>query len=281
MKVEEISVYDCKPFKDNPFKVRDDLDMEMLIQSIKDSGVMYPIMVRPMGMEDGPGYEIISGHRRVHACKMAGIKTIPAFIRDMDRDEAVICMVDSNLQRESLLPSEKAFAYKMKVEALSHQGKASVQPGQKSSRGLVAESAGESETQVQRYIRLTYLEKPLLELVDEGRIALTPAVELSFLSPEEQQAIIETYESDEITPSYSQAVRMRKMSEAEGLTMDDVFEIMTEVKGNQKEYLKLPAERYERYLGRFHTPKDKEDFILKALDYYTRYLERQRSHDAR
>ena len=163
MKVEEISVASCVPFSGNPFKVRDDFDMELLVQSVLDYGVMFPIMVRPL---DGGKYEIVSGHRRVHACVKAGIDKIPAFIRPMSRDEAVIMMVDSNLQRESLLPSEKAFAYKMKVEALSHQGKASVQPGQKSSRGVVAENAGESETQVQRYIRLTYLIRPLLDLVD-------------------------------------------------------------------------------------------------------------------
>ncbi len=173
MKFEKIRVDHCVPFCENPFKVRDDFAMELLVQSISDYGVMFPILVRPLA---NGTYETVSGHRRIHACKKAGVEMIPAFIRPMDREEAVICMVDSNLQREGLLPSEKAFAYKMKVDALAHQGKTSVQVGQKSSRGLVAADVGESETQIQRYIRLTYLIKPLLDLVDEGRIALSPAV---------------------------------------------------------------------------------------------------------
>ena len=271
MEFKEIKVSECNPFRDNPFKVKDDLDMEMLVQSIKDNGVMVPIMVRP---QIEIGYEIISGHRRVFACKKAGIEKIPAFIRQMSRDEAVICMVDSNLQRDSLLPSEKAFAYKMKMEALDHRGQRSGQAGHKSRDDI---SATESGRTVQRYIRLTNLEKPLLELVDQGRIALTPAVELSYLPPEEQTEIIRYFESDEITPSYSQAVRMRKLSEMGLLSDDRIFEIMTEIKGNQKEYLKLSMEKYDRYLGRFRTPKDKEAFIMKALDYYTRHLERERS----
>lgn len=271
MEYKEINVSECNPFRDNPFKVKDDLGMEMLVQSIKDNGVMVPIMVRP---QVEIGYEIISGHRRVYACKKAGVEKIPAFIRQMNRDEAVICMVDSNLHREGLLPSEKAFAYKMKLEALDHRGQRSGQIGHKS-RDDVSDS--ESGRTVQRYIRLTHLEKPLLELVDQGRIALTPAVELSYLLPEEQQAIIQIYESDEVTPSYSQSVRMKKLSERGLLFEDRIFEIMTEAKGNQKEYLKLPMERYEKYLSRFETPKDKEAFIMKALEYYTRHLERQRS----
>lgn len=272
MRIEMIRVNACRPFEGNPFRVRDDAEMEMLTDSIREYGVMVPIMVRPVGYD---GYEVVSGHRRLHACVKAGIDTVPAFIREMNRDEAVICMVDSNLHREGLLPSEKAFAYKMKLEAMKHQGRASGQLVQKWTRDEVALS--ESGRTVQRYIRLTNLEPPLLRLVDEGRIALTPAVELSYLLPEEQRAIIETYETDEVTPSYSQAVRMRKLSELGLLSMDKVFEIMTEVKGNQKEYLKLSSERYEPYLGRFSTPRDKEDFIMKALDFYTRYLERQRS----
>ena len=272
MRIEMIRVNACRPFEGNPFRIRDDADMEMLTDSIREYGVMVPIMVRPVGYD---GYEVVSGHRRLHACVKAGIDMVPAFIREMSRDEAVICMVDSNLHREGLLPSEKAFAYKMKLEAMKHQGRASGQLVQKWTRDEVALS--ESGRTVQRYIRLTNLEPPLLRLVDEGRIALTPAVELSYLLPEEQRAIIETFETDEVTPSYSQAVRMRKLSELGLLSMDKVFEIMTEVKGNQKEYLKLSSERYEPYLGRFSTPRDKEDFIMKALDFYTRYLERQRS----
>ena len=200
----------------------------------------------------------------------------------MDRDSAIVFMVDSNIQREGLLPSERAFAYRMKVEALRHQGKSSVQPGQKTSRGAVAEASGKSETQIQRYIRLTYLEKSLLNLVDEGRIALTPAVELSYLSQQEQRDLLETIESEDRTPSLSQAIRMRKMSAAGWLDMREIFKIMTEAKGNQQEFIKLPSEKLGNYIGKLQTPKQKEDFILKAVAFYTRHLERQRANrDAR
>ncbi len=274
MNIQEIKVSECAAFRDNPFQVRDDEGMELLVQSIREFGVMTPVVVRPV--KEG-GYEIVSGHRRIHACRRAGIEEIPALVRDMEHDSAVIFMVDSNIQREGLLPSEKAFAYKMKVEALRHQGKRSVQPGQKSSRGAVAENAGESETQVQRYIRLTNLEKPLLSLVDEGRIAFTPAVELSYLTQQEQLDLLETIESEDATPSLSQAIRMRKLSEAGQLDMDGIFHIMSEVKGNQKEYIKLPSDKVGKYLNRLRTPQQKEDFILKALAFYARHLERQRS----
>ncbi len=274
MNIQEIKVSECMAFQDNPFQVRDDEGMEQLVQSIREFGVMTPIVVRPV-KEDG--YEVISGHRRLHACRRAGIEMIPALVRDMERDSAVIFMVDSNIQREGLLPSEKAFAYKMKVEALRHQGKRSVQPGQKSSRGAVAENAGESETQVQRYIRLTNLEKSLLSLVDEGRIAFTPAVELSYLNQQEQRDLLETIESEDCTPSLSQAIRMRKLSEAGQLDMDGIFHIMSEVKGNQKEYIKLSSDKVGKYLNKLRTPQQKEDFILKALAFYARHLERQRS----
>jgi len=277
--LQEIKTSECIAFQDNPFKVRDDEGMEMLVQSIQDNGVLIPIVVRPT-KEDK--YEVISGHRRIHACRRAGIETIPALVRDMDRDSAIVFMVDSNIQREGLLPSEKAFAYKMRVEALRHQGKASVQPGQKSSRGAVAEAAGKSETQIQRYIRLTCLEKPLLDLVDAGRIALTPAVELSYLRQQEQRDLIETIESEDRTPSLSQAIRMRKLSAAGRFDMGEIFKIMTEAKGNQQEFIKLPSEKLGKYLGKLQTPKQKEEFILKAVAFYVRHLERQRSsRDAR
>lgn len=274
MNIQEIKVSECMAFQDNPFQVKDDEGMELLVQSIREFGVMTPIVVRPV--KEG-GYEVISGHRRLHACRRAGIEMIPALVRDMERDSAVIFMVDSNIQREGLLPSEKAFAYKMKVEALRHQGKRSVQPGQKSSRGAVAENAGESETQVQRYIRLTNLEKSLLSLVDEGRIAFTPAVELSYLNQREQLDLLETIESEDATPSLSQAIRMRKLSEAGQLDMDGIFHIMSEVKGNQREYIKLSSDKVGKYLNKLRTPQQKEDFILKALAFYARHLERQRS----
>jgi len=275
MTIQNIKVSECVAFQDNPFQVKDDEKMGLLIQSIKDYGVLTPVVVRPV--TEG-GYEVISGHRRIHACRRAGIEQIPALVRDMERDSAVIFMVDSNIQREGVLPSEKAFAYKMKVEALRHQGKPSVQLGQKSSRGAVAENAGESESQVQRYIRLTNLEKPLLDLVDEGRIAFTPAVELSYLTRQEQRDLMETIESEDCTPSLSQAIRMRKMSEAGQLDMDGIFKIMSEVKGNQKEYIRLPSDRIGKYLVKLRTSQQKEDFILKALAFYARHLERQRSN---
>lgn len=279
MNLQEIKVSECIAFQDNPFKVRDDEGMEMLVQSIQANGVLVPVVVRPT--KEGK-YEIISGHRRIHACRRAGIETVPALVRDMERDNAIVFMVDSNIQREGLLPSEKAFAYRMKVEALHHQGKASVQLGQKTSRGAVAEAAEKSETQIQRYIRLTYLEKPLLDLVDEGRIALTPAVELSYLKRQEQRDLLETIESEDRTPSLSQAIRMRKLSAAGWLDMGEIFKIMTEVKGNQQEFIKLPSEKLGRYLGKLQTPKQKEEFILKAVAFYTRHLERQRANrDAR
>ena len=274
MQIEEISILDCVPFRDSPFKVRDDSDMEMLVDSIRKFGVMYPIMVRPT--YDGM-YEIVSGHRRVHACRKAGIDTVPALIREMDRDEAIICLVDGNLHRDSLLPSEKAFAYRMKVEALSHQGKTSVQVGQMSSRSYVARSAGESESQVQRYIRLTYLIKPILDLVDEGRIALTPAVELSYLSQPVQQQITNIYEQMEITPSFSQTVQIRKLSESGHLTEDRLKEIMYQPKANQKEYIRLSSERFSKFLSRFRSRDEMEDYVAKALDYYGRHLQRLRS----
>ena len=279
MNYEEINVSECNPFRGNPFKVRDDMAMDMLIKSIEENGVMFPILVRP---QVGIGYEIVSGHRRVHACKLLGIEKIPAYVKQMTRDEAVICMVDSNLQRDTLLPSEKAFAYKMKIEALASQGKRTDltcgQVGHKSRDDISQDDSGR---QVQRYLRLTNLIKPLLNLVDEGKISLTPAVELSYLSEEEQTAVFDTFLSDEVSPSLSQAQRMRALSAKGQLTDFEVVKILSETKGNQREFIKIPTDRYERYLGSFHTPKEKEDFIRKALDYYTKYLERKRSQDAR
>lgn len=278
MNITEIKITNCVPFEGNPFQIHEDHSMEMLTDSIRESGVLVPVAVRTAG---NGSYEIISGHRRIHACEKLGIETVPALITQLDRDSAVIFMVDSNLQRESLLPSEKAFAYKMKLEALKHQGRTSDQLGQKSSVQTVADASSDSKTQVQRYIRLTKLEKPLLDLVDEGRIALTPAVELSYLLPEEQRNLIQTIESEDCTPSLSQSVRMRKLS-AEGLlTMDRIFEIMTEVKGNQVEVIKIPTERVRRFFKPTTSYRQMEDYIVKALEYYARYLQRQRDRDSR
>jgi ParB family chromosome partitioning protein len=276
MKFEKIRVDHCVPFCENPFKVRDDFAMELLVQSISDYGVMFPILVRPFA---NGTYETISGHRRIHACKKAGVEMIPAFIRPMDREEAVICMVDSNLQREGLLPSEKAFAYKMKVDALAHQGKTSVQVGQKSSRGLVAADVGESETQIQRYIRLTYLIKPLLDLVDEGRIALSPAVELSYLSEAAQKAVYDYYAENEVTPSYSQANQMKKRSNDGTLTTESLKQILDQPKPNQAETIKIPVASVRRFRPNYSI-KQLQDFIEKACEHYARYL-RNRERDAR
>lgn len=278
MNVKEIYVSDCVPFEDNPFKIQNNSEMEMLIDSVKENGILIPIVVRP---KDGK-YEILSGHRRIYACKVAGIETVPAIVRELTKDEAVIFMVDSNLQREGLLPSEKGFAYKMKLEAMKHQGRTSAQVGQKlTSVQQIADNTSDSRTQIQRYIRLTNLEKPMLDMVDEGRIALTPAVELSYLLPEEQKDLIETIESEDCTPSLSQSVRMRKLSADGLLTMDKIFEIMTEVKGNQIEVLKIPTDRVRRYFKPDTTYKQMEDYIVKALEHYKRYLKRQRDRDSR
>ncbi len=273
--VEEIPVAELHPFKNNPFRIRDDLDMELLVQSVQENGVLYPIMARP---RDGGGYEIISGHRRIIACGKAGIEKVPAFIRPMGSDEAVICLVDSNLHRDGLLPSETAFAYKTRTDAIRHQG-TSRQVGEKLSVTKVSEVARESERQIHRYIRLTNLHPKLLELVDQRRMAFGPAVELSYLPKDDQQILVKIFEEEDVTPSFSQAVRMRKLSDQGLLSADRVYEIMAEPKANQKEYLRLSGEQYGQYLSRFQTPQEKTAFILNALDYYTRYLQRLRDRD--
>lgn len=280
-KVMAIKVKDLQPFPDNPFRITDGMEMEMLIQSVKDFGIITPLVVRPT--EDK--FEIISGHRRWQAAQKAGMEVVPAFVREMSRDAAVVALVDCNLQREHLLPSEKGFAYKMKLEAMKRQGfrtdLTSAQVGQRlTSVGLLAEQSADSRVQIQRYIRLTNLEKPLLDLVDEGRISLTPAVELSYLPPDKQNELIETIESEDCTPSLSQAQRMRRLNEQGALDMDKIFEIMTEVKGNQTEVLKVPTDRIRRYFKPNTTPKQMEDTIVKALEYYYRKLQRERN-DAR
>lgn len=280
--IKAIKVSDLHPFPDNPFKVLDDIEMEMLVESIKNYGIITPLVVRPL---DTGGYEIISGHRRTAACEKAGIEKVPAFVRSMDRDAAIVALVDCNLQREHLLPSEKAFAYRMRLEAMKRQGfrsdLTSDQLGPKfRSNEMLAQTAADSKTQIQRYIRLTYLEKPLLDLVDEGRISLTPGVELSYLQPEEQNNLIETIESEDATPSLSQAQRMRKMSEAGTLDMDAIFNLMNEVKGNQKEVLKVPAERIRKYFKPNTSPKEMEETICKVLDDWYKRKERNRD-DAR
>ena len=279
MKVEEISVASCVPFSGNPFKVRDDFDMELLVQSVLDYGVMFPIMVRPL---DGGKYEIVSGHRRVHACEKAGIDKIPAFIKSMSRDEAVIMMVDSNLQRESLLPSEKAFAYKLKMDALKRQGKRTDLTSDRVGPKLTAAeiSDDDSATQVKRYIRLTYLIKPLLDLVDEGRIALGPAVELSYLPEAAQKAVYDYYAENEVTPSYSQANQMKKHAAAGTLTPDTLTKLLEQPKPNQVETIKIPVDFVRRFRPA-GTMKEWQDFVQKACEYYAKVLRRNREKGAR
>ena len=281
MNIEQIKVSELRPFEAYPFKVQHDEQLEELSASIALEGVITPLMVRPH--EEG-GYDIISGHRRYEACKMAGIEEIPAIVREMSRDEATVLMVDDNLtQRSEILPSEKAFAYKMKLDAIKHQGKTSTQLVSKLSAAEVGEVNNESREKVRRYIRLTYLEPELLEMVDQKRIAFGPAVELSYLAPQEQRELLETIESEDATPSISQAQRMRKMSEEGYLYMDQIFEIMTEVKGNQVETIKVPTELVQKHFKKFISPKEMQDFIAKAVEHYCQYLiNRERTkNDAR
>ena len=272
---------DLYPFPDNPFHVVEDEMLSELAESIKEFGIVTPIITRPK--EDGNGYEIIAGQRRVRASELAGINTIPAFVLPLDRDRAIITLVDSNLQRENILPSERAFAYKMKSEAMKRQGfrtdLTSSQVGTKlRTDDKVAQGFGVGRMTVQRFIRLTELIPPILQMVDEGKIALTPAVELSFLKKDEQENLFATMESEEATPSLSQAQRMKTLSQSGRLGMDTIFAIMTEEKGNQKETVKIGMERLKKYFPKGTTPKQMEDTIIKLLE---RELQRKRGRESR
>jgi len=264
-------------FAEHPFQVRDDEDMERLVQSIDNNGVLNPVILR----KNGDRYELIAGHRRKHACLRLGISGIPAIVRELSRDEAVVEMVDSNLQREHILPSEKAFAYKMKMDAMKRQGErtdlTSRPMGEKLlSVEAVAESAEESARQIHRYIRLTELIPELLTMVDEEKIAFRPAVELSYLTHDEQTDLLETIESEDCTPSLAQAIRMKNLSKVGKLDMDTIFAIMTEQKPNQKEKIKIPMERLEQFFPRGMPPKQIEDTIVKALTLYQKHLKKKR-----
>ena len=272
---------DLYPFPDNPFHVVEDEMLSELAESIKEFGIVTPIITRPK--EDGNGYEIIAGQRRVRASELAGINTVPAFVLPLDRDRAIITLVDSNLQRENILPSERAFAYKMKSEAMKRQGfrtdLTSSQVGTKlRTDDKVAQGFGVGRMTVQRFIRLTELIPPILLMVDEGKIALTPAVELSFLKKDEQENLLATMESEEATPSLSQAQRMKSLSQSGRLDMDMIFSIMTEEKGNQKETLKINTSKLKKYFPKNTTPKQMEDAIIKLLE---RELQRKRGRDSR
>lgn len=284
MKKQDFKVLKTKdlyPFPDNPFHVVEDETLSELAESIKEFGIVTPIITRPK--EDGNGYEVIAGQRRVRASELAGINTVPAFVLPLDRDRAIITLVDSNLQRENILPSERAFAYRMKSEAMKRQGfRTDLTSSQVVTKlrtdDKAAQGFGVGRMTVQRFIRLTELIPPILQMVDEGKIALTPAVELSFLKKDEQENLFATMESEEATPSLSQAQRMKSMSQSGQLDMDMIFSIMTEEKGNQKETLKINTSKLKKYFPKDTTPKQMEETIIRLLE---RELQRKRSRDSR
>ena len=284
MKKQDFKVLKTKdlyPFPDNPFHVAEDETLSELAESFKEFGIVTPIITRPK--EDGNGYEVIAGQRRVRASELAGINTVPAFVLPLERDRAIITLVDSNLQRENILPSERAFAYKMKSEAMKRQGfRTDLTSSQVVTKlrtdDKVAQGFGVGRMTVQRFIRLTELIPPILRMVDEGKIALTPAVELSFLKKDEQENLFATMESEEATPSLSQAQRMKSLSQSGRLDMDTIFAIMTEEKGNQKETLKINTSKLKKYFPKNTTPKQMEETIIKLLE---RELQRKRGRDSR
>ena len=278
---DEIPLTELVPFKNHPFKVKDDAEMDALKKSVEESGVLVPAVARYN--PHGDGYELIAGHRRFAACRALGFEKMPVIVFDgLTDEEAVIMMVDSNLQREHVLPSEKAFAYKMKMDAMKHQGKTSGQVVPKSddnrTTAQIGEPSGESYKTVQRYIRLTYLIPEILQMVDDRKIALTPAVELSHLKKDEQEELFSIMECDEVTPSLSQAQRLRRMSEEDCLSDDEILSVLSEVKGNQKEYVRIPTETIQKYFRRDTSIKQMSDTLVKAMDFYNKHLERQR-HD--
>ena len=278
--MQKLAVTKLKEFENHPYKVKHDDEMEMLIESIKEHGILSPIIARPLENDE---YEIISGHRRLFASKRAGLTEVPALVVEIDRDNAAIALVDSNLHRDNISPSEKAFAYKLKMEAMSRQGYRSdltsgqVVPKSDDNRtsAEIGEAYGESYKTVQRYIRLTNLHPKLLEYVDEGRIAFTPAVELSYLNDIEQMDLIQTIESEDCTPSLSQAVRMKKLSQAGELDDDKIFEIMSEEKANQKERIKIPTERVRKFFPKNYTNSQIEDEIVRLCEAHYKRKKRQ------
>lgn len=284
MKQTKISVSKLRPFENNPYQVRDDAEMNTLIESIQMQGVLSPLIVRPI--ENTDEYEVVSGHRRLHAARKAGITEVPALIYALDRDTAAIAVVDSNLHREHILPSEKAFAYRMKLEAMSRQGHrsdlTSDQLGRKlETAEIIAQQSDDSKSQVRRYIRLTYLIPELLEKMDQGEIALSVGVELSFLDEQNQRAVLEQCAINDCTPSYSQAWRMHKSDREGTLTTAVIQTIMSEEKANQREMVKVPTSRLREVLPQGLDAKKTEDFIIKACDHYRKYLIRQRNRDER
>ena len=264
----QLPINKLHPFENHPFQVKDDDEMEQLVWSVLTQGILTPLVVRPLENDE---YEVISGHRRLHACQKAGIETVPALIYALDRDAAAIALVDSNLHREKILPSEKAFAYKMKMDALSRQGQrtdlTSTQVGRKlETAEIIGEQSGESKNQVRRYIRLTELIPQILSMVDAGRIALTPAVELSYLTGQEQQDLLETMESEDCTPSLSQAVQMKKLSQSGELNMDRIFEILREPKANQQEKISFRVDDLRKFFPKSYSAARIQERILKLLE---------------
>ena len=274
-RVHNIPLEELHPFKDHPFKIQSGEEMDRMVESIRKVGAITPALARPL--EDG-GFELISGHRRLAACQVLGFKTMPVIVRKMTDDEAVIAMVDANLQRETILPSEKAFAYRMKLEAIKHQGRSI-------SRQLVGKESAdtlsndESGRQVQRYIRLTYLIPELLTKVDEGKIAFSPAVEISFLTEDEQKILLDAIELNDCTPSHAQSIRLKKMSQDCVLTKDKIYEIMSEEKPNQQEHLRFRREDFNGYFPKTYTEQQIKKDIMKGLELLHRH--RQRNRDAR
>lgn len=279
-----ISVEKLRPFAGHPFKVKDDEEMNTLIESIQTQGVLSPLIVRPI--ENTDEYEVVSGHRRLHAAQKAGITEVPALIYALDRDSAAVAVVDSNLHREHILPSEKAFAYRMKLEAMSRQGHrsdlTSDQLGRKlETAEIIAQQSDDSKSQVRRYIRLSYLIPEFLEKMDKGKIALSVGVELSFLDEQSQREVLEQCNSNDCTPSYSQAWRMHRAEREGTLTTAVIQAIMSEEKANQREMVKVPISRLREVLPQELDAKKTEDFIIKACDHYRKYLVRQRNREER
>ena len=276
----QLPVNKLRPFEGHPFKVTDDAEMDQLVFSILTQGLLTPITARPIENDE---YEVISGHRRLHACQKAGIETVPALIYSLDRDVATIAMVDSNLHREKILPSEKAFAYKLKMAAISRQGQrtdlTSTQVGRKlETAEIIGKQSGESKNQVRRYIRLTELIPEILQMVDNGKIALTPAVELSYLNRQEQRDLLETMESEDCTPSLSQAIQMKKLSQVGELDIDRIFDILREPKANQKEKISLDYGQLRRFFPKNYTPDRIQSAIMRLVE--ADYKRRQRNRSA-
>ena len=282
----DIEISKIQPFRAHPFKVLDDDKMQELIDSISVNGILTPVLVRPLGMDT---YEMISGHRRMHAAKIVGLTKIPTIIREMTDDEAVINMVDANVQREELLPSEKAFAYKMKLDAMKHQGQRTDLTSNPQGRKLVnketaqivGEENGDSQTQVRRYVRLTYLVPELLEMVDEGRIKMRPAVEISYLDEDNQRDLVDAIDTEDCTPSHAQTIKMRKFFDEGKLSSDVITSIMQEEKPNQKEKIVIPNKTVEKYIPKSIPAEKRQDYVCKALEHYGKYLQKMRDRESR